>query len=268
MSPPPGLCQAQHRWEGERRARSRHPCPASAPHSPPLASARGPRLHRRRHLCAPGRVPQGAQPRDPCHHRSRPGAPSAPPPPQLPPPPSGLLRDPEPGRLGGQQVALLPPAPRGPSAAPPAPPSPAQPGPALRGATPLSPHLLPPHQLGLRSFGGSPLFPPPVPHSLLPRYLPLFPPHLYIFGSVPKSFCFLSRSASSRRPIYLIPLSFLYSSHYPHFKSVFVILSPQLTPLPTYPACFLSDLDTAPSMAHLPSFSASVTRITVDPGRI
>lgn len=138
MSPPPGLCQAQHRWEGERRARSRHPCPASAPHSPPLASARGPRLHRRRHLCAPGRVPQGAQPRDPCHHRSRPGAPSAPPPPQLPPPPSGLLRDPEPGRLGGQQVALLPPAPRGPSAAPPAPPSPARPSPP-RCDSPLPP---------------------------------------------------------------------------------------------------------------------------------
>lgn len=129
MSPPPGRCQEQHRWEGERCARSRHPCRASAPHSPPIASARGPRLRRRRHLCAPGRVPQGAQPRGSCHHRSRPGAPSAPPP-QLPPPPSGLLRDPEPGRLGWRQVALLPPAPRGPSAAPPAPPSPARPSPA------------------------------------------------------------------------------------------------------------------------------------------
>lgn len=122
MPLPPGQCRVPHRWEEARCARSRHPCGASAPHSPPT-SARASGAHRRRHLRAPGRVRQGASPRDPCHRRPAPGAPSAPPP-QPPPPPSGLLRDPEPGRLGGWQGTLLPPAPRGPSAAPPASPSP------------------------------------------------------------------------------------------------------------------------------------------------
>lgn len=145
----------------------------------------------------------------------------------------------------GGRAALLPPAPRGPSAALPT----APPRPALGGA--------PPSPTGSAScLLAVPLTPP-----FLSLCIALCCPVVWlsvsssffcISRSVPKAFCFLFHSVSSCLPI-LISISFLHPSHYPPFKYVFVILSPSLTPLPTSPTSpphFLSDPDAGPSEAH------------------
>lgn len=146
----------------------------------------------------------------------------------------------------GGRAALLPPAPRGPSAALPT----APPRPALGGA--------PPSPTGSAScLLAVPLTPP-----FLSLCIALCCPVVWlsvsssffcISRSVPKAFCFLFHSVSSCLPIHLISISFLHPSHYPPFKYVFVILSPSLTPLPTSPTSpphFLSDPDAGPSEAH------------------
>jgi hypothetical protein len=119
-----------------RLATRPHPRQASAPHSPP-AAARGPRVPGRHRLSTPGSVRRCALPRDP--HTPVPHPAPAPRPKPLPcrrHRPEGCL-GPEVRRCerrAGGRVALLPPAPRGPSAAQPT--RPAQPSP--RGATPPS----------------------------------------------------------------------------------------------------------------------------------